>query len=72
IIFLTARAGRTALGAATVKLGAAGARRVSLKLTAAGARLSRRSTHLVVSLSARAADAAGNAATARASRTLRR
>jgi plastocyanin len=69
---LTARAGRTALGAATVKLGAAGARRVSLKLTAAGARLARRSTHLVVSLSARAADAAGNAATARASRTLRR
>jgi len=68
---LSAGSGRTTLAAAKVKFAKAGARAVSLKLTAAGRRLARRKA-LTVSLTASAKDAAGNTATAKAARTLRR
>jgi len=69
---LTARAKRTALGSATVKFTKAGAQAISLKLTSAGRRAVRRGSRLAISLTVRATDTSGHAASAKASATLRR
>ena len=68
---LTAKSGSTTLGSATVRLDKAGSKTVTLKLTKAGRRLVRKKRKLTVRLSANAADRAGNASAAKASRTLR-
>ena len=68
---VSARSGSTTLGSATLRLDRAGSKTVTLRLTKAGLRLVRKKRKLRVGLSASAADAAGNASTARASRTLR-
>ena len=66
---LTAKAGRTTLGAGTVSAGST-AQVVPVKLGTAGRRAVRRSRHLRVSVSAKASDAAGNAGSAQLSKRL--
>ena len=69
---LVLRAGRVRLGTKTVKPGAAGTQKVSVRLTPAGRRLVRRARRVRVSLVATARDAADNAVTLRKKRILRR
>jgi hypothetical protein len=66
---LTARAGGKTIGSGTGSVGA-GEKTVSVKLTAAGRRAVHRARHLRVTISARASDAAGNAAGASLSKKL--
>src|SRR4051794_13778322 len=66
---LTAKASRTTIATAKASVGAT-AKTVSVKLTTAGRRTVRRPKHLRIHVSAKAADAAGNAATAQLSKRL--
>jgi plastocyanin len=70
-VALRARARGVTVARGSVSLPAAGKRRPSLRLTAAGRRLLGRRGRVAVTLTARAVDRAGNAATARARRTLK-
>jgi plastocyanin len=70
-VAFTAKAGATALAYGSAQVSAAGKTTVSAKLTTAGRKLVARSKSLTVTLSARAADAAGNASTAQAGGKLR-
>lgn len=70
----TARVGRRTVALARGSLDPSSARtaRAALRVSGAGARALRRASRLKVTVSAKAEDAAGNAATAATSRTLRR
>jgi|tagenome__1003787_1003787.scaffolds.fasta_scaffold20934406_2 plastocyanin len=67
---LTARSGAKTLGTATAKL--SGTKAISLKMTRAGRAFVRRRRTAAVTVTVRAADGAGNAATSSARKTLRR
>ena len=67
---LTARSGAKRLGTATAKL--SGTKAISLKLTRAGRSFVKRRRTAAVTLSVRATDGAGNAASSSAKKTLRR
>jgi plastocyanin len=70
-IGLVARSGKATVASGTARFENEGTRKVSLKLTKAGLRWAKRSGTLRVVVTARAADAAGNGATATASGRLR-
>jgi plastocyanin len=70
-VALRARARGVTVARGGLRLPAAGKRRPSLTLTAAGRRLLGRVRRVALTITARAVDRAGNAATARARRTLR-
>lgn len=69
-IGLEARSGKTLLASGSAALSQAGTRNASLKLTAAGRKLVRRSHSLTVSVSARGTGSSAGAATAAATSTL--
>lgn len=68
---LTAKSGKTTVASGSTRTAKAGTKTVSLKLTKAGASLLKRSRTVKLSVSGRAADAAGNTSSASASGRLR-